>query len=204
MRGQLTEAGIPGVWQIAAQAMGKTSQELDKAITRREIKSADLIEALADALHELSAPGVERGMKTIEPVFSRFSNTITMIANNFYQDWLPTIRSIVRGFQSLIEILNPLWWFLSKTVRILGIFIKGLEFVVSFIADLINRPKELFKWLEAGMPTPGQLQQNTPKGNSTVEHRVIVSPSEAAKKELEIKHEKQIQGYWTNFSMEIP
>lgn len=52
LRGQLGER-LPGAFQLAAKAMGVTTQELDKMLKDGKVAATDLLPKLADALHDL-------------------------------------------------------------------------------------------------------------------------------------------------------
>ncbi len=52
LRGQLGER-LPGAFQLAAKAMGVTTQELDKMLKNGQVAATDLLPKLAQALHDL-------------------------------------------------------------------------------------------------------------------------------------------------------
>jgi len=70
LRGQLGER-LPGAFQLAAQAMGMTTAELDKALATGSVMAEDLLPKLADALMQRFAPAAERAAQAPAAAMAR-------------------------------------------------------------------------------------------------------------------------------------
>lgn len=182
--------------------MKMTSEEFDKAVTRREVKSAEFVSLLADSLRELAAPGVEAGKGTVDNAWNRLILSLTDMSNIIYQGFKPAIVSAILIVKDLIDSFWWLWDIVGALGKLFGVFIAGFRVVTALIGDLLDplRRAKLISWFEKGMPG---LKSSSDFNKQVVEHRVVVAPSEQAKKDLEIKQEQQMKNFWGNFSMEI-
>lgn len=99
LRGQLGER-LPGAFQMAANAMGVTTGELDKMLQRGEVTAADLLPRLARELHETFGPDVERAARSTTAQINRFQNAITDLKGEFARS------GFVEGFLSAMDDLR--------------------------------------------------------------------------------------------------
>jgi len=73
LRGQLGER-LPGAFQIAARAMGVTTQELDKLLQNGEVAAVDMLPKLAAELHKAFSKGAIDGADGPVAALNRFKN----------------------------------------------------------------------------------------------------------------------------------
>lgn len=78
LRGQLGER-LPGAFQVAARAVGVSTQELGKMLEQGQLLSADFLPKFATQLRRELAGGVEASTKTASANFARFSNDVQAI-----------------------------------------------------------------------------------------------------------------------------
>lgn len=75
LRGQLGER-LPGAFQLAAKAMGKTTQELNKMLDNGEVLAADLLPKLATVLLDDFGEGAQTASSQAQAQFNRLSTSI--------------------------------------------------------------------------------------------------------------------------------
>lgn len=182
--------------------MKMTSEEFDKAVTRREVKSAEFVSLLADSLRELAAPGVEAGKGTVDNAWNRLMLSITEVSSVLFQGWKPAMISAILIVKDLVDDLEILVWAVSSVGKVLGLFLSIARVLTALIGDLLNttRRNKLLKYA-FGDSLPEFMKPNQSK--QVVEHKVVVSASEQAKKDLELKIEQQQKSWWDGFSMGI-
>lgn len=108
LRGQLGER-LPGAFQIAARAIGKTTQELDKMLSNGELLAEDLLPALAVELRKTVAGGLPDAVDSAAASFARFSNSILELKNSIAQSGVLNLLAsladkatmVVKGLQIL-------------------------------------------------------------------------------------------------------
>lgn len=205
IRGQLTEAGIPGVWQIAAKSMDMTSEQFDKAVTNREIKSAELIENLSKSLKVLAAPGLQKGLRTIEPTLGRFQNTFLDISQAIYQDFLPAIKSLLESIRNVVQmlwvVLDPVFSSIGYAV---GRLMSVVQVITAFMYDLMFNREKLFDYLFGGDADKKNVTNAvTTQQGATTKIDITVSPSEQAKRDLDMKIEKSHSDHWKNLNINV-
>ena len=110
LRRQLGER-LPGAFGIMAEAIGVTTQELDKMLRAGEILSADALPKFAEALEK--AYGIENieNVRTLQAETSRLSNAWTnFIGNVTESDGVisKVLNSLLRGITYAINALNVL------------------------------------------------------------------------------------------------
>jgi hypothetical protein len=71
LRGQLGER-LPGAFQIAARAMGKTTQELNKMLDNGEVLASELLPALAREIRQTFGSGVPDAVDSAQAALGRF------------------------------------------------------------------------------------------------------------------------------------
>ena len=73
LRGQLGER-LPGAFQLAAAAMGVTTQELNKMLDNGEVLATDLLPRLADTLHKKFGKAAVDASREARAELNRFNN----------------------------------------------------------------------------------------------------------------------------------
>ena len=81
LRGQLGER-LPGAFQIAARAIGKTTAELDVMLRKGELTAEQLLPELARELRETFGPEIEEAANSAQAAFARFSNSILLLQDS--------------------------------------------------------------------------------------------------------------------------
>lgn len=72
LRGQLGER-LPGAFQLAAKAMGVTTQELDKMLELGDVMADDMLPKLADEIMKAFGPGAQQAAEGLQQNMSRLS-----------------------------------------------------------------------------------------------------------------------------------
>jgi|GEM_PF-7131608 len=199
LRNQLGNAGIPGVFEIAAQSMNMTPQQLDKAVQARQISAEKLIMALSDALHVLAAPGVKRGMKTIEPTLNRFNLSLQWISDEIYQDLLPGMKDFIDSFRNIIDGLEPI---IMPVVDVFGRLFNIIGSIFKVATSVFYDITHLDKIFGLGWMNWKPFNNNTTVTKET-KATITIQPSEQAKKDLDIKIEKSHKDFWDGISLSI-
>lgn len=75
LRGQLGER-LPGAFQIAARAMGVTTEELNDMLERGDVAATDMLPKLAAELHKTFGPSVEQAANSTQAAFNRLHTAI--------------------------------------------------------------------------------------------------------------------------------
>ncbi len=84
LRGQLGER-LPGAFQIAARAMGVSTQELGKMLEQGEVLATDLLPKLADELHNMYGTAAETtGLESARSAVNRLSGAWTDFKVNLF------------------------------------------------------------------------------------------------------------------------
>lgn len=103
LRGQLGER-LPGAFQMAARAMGVSTQELNKMLDNGEVLATDLLPKLAEELHKtfgdaavVASKGAQQELNRLKTAFKDFQVTI---ANTGYLD------TVTDGMRRLTAVLK--------------------------------------------------------------------------------------------------
>jgi tape measure domain-containing protein len=102
IRGQLSEA-LPGSFQIAARAMGVTTQELDKLLQAGEIVSSEFLPKFARQLAAENFTGLGDASDTYSASLNRLSNTFGELKQKFGAGLLPAKQLGLDVAQRLLE-----------------------------------------------------------------------------------------------------
>lgn len=106
LRGQLGER-LPGAFQIAARAMGVTTQELGKMLEQGQVLATDFLPRFAAQLQKELGGGVDAASKTAVAAFARFQNALTDMANNIAQSGvLELLARLANAFAAVIQQVN--------------------------------------------------------------------------------------------------
>lgn len=104
LRGQLGER-LPGAFQIAARAMGVTTQELGKMLEQGRVMANDFLPKFAAQLQKELGGGVEAASQTAVAAFARFRNALTDMATSIAQSGVLDL---------LAQLANAFAWVLKQ------------------------------------------------------------------------------------------
>jgi tape measure domain-containing protein len=106
---QLAERGIP-VWQILADKMGKSTQEVMKMSENGKLMAKDTIPLLVDGMGEKFGGAMDKQSKSFNGMMSTMWDNIKMISGelakpsfNFMKDQLTNLLPILDAFMSMIK-----------------------------------------------------------------------------------------------------
>ena len=108
LRGQLGER-LPGAFQIAARAMGVSTQELGKMLEQGQVLATDLLPKLAEELHKTYGAAAETaGMESARAAVNRMSQEWTDLKNNMFHSetavaGINMITQAVAGLNAMIS-----------------------------------------------------------------------------------------------------
>lgn len=147
LRGQLGER-LPGAFGIAARAMGKTTQELDKMLEQGEVIAEDFLPKFAREMQKTFADQVPDAVQSAQASINRFNNTVFRmkadIAAGGILDGLTTTLDFLRtdvipGVQASLTVLtgNFLTFYegVRKNARLTAAFIDKFSFTVDIDPD---------------------------------------------------------------------
>jgi tape measure domain-containing protein len=159
LRGQLGER-LPGAFQVAARAMGVTTQGLGKMLEQGQVFSEDFLPKFAAALNEQYAGSVEKASKSTSAQIERMKTAIfqakVAIGEAFGSSTLEVLKTVTDTFKKLQDVmespeadraLKELASSFSTLVKQIGNDLPGaLNNTVTTISTLIN----LFNSLPSG------------------------------------------------------
>jgi tape measure domain-containing protein len=130
LRGQLGER-LPGAFQIAARAMGVTTQELGKMLEQGEVVAEDFLPRFAKALHDELGEAAKDAAGTVERNINRLSNVwfqfrsdiagqVMPVLNESLEDLIGTIRELEETgtLKAWAEAIGgALGWVIDTTTR---------------------------------------------------------------------------------------
>lgn len=115
---------LVGAYNIAAEAMGMTTEELGKNLKAGKIMAKDMVPKLAKALRELAAPGLAKSLKTLESTENRLLNTWRSFKDLIFTSGLGDfLGGLYTTFGNLLILMKPL-------ANILGGITKGIQDVL--------------------------------------------------------------------------
>lgn len=82
LRGQLGEH-LPGAFELAAIAMGKTTAELEELMVQGRITAKELFENLPQTLRDVYGPGLEGALRTRTRELERFKTDVRLLIADF-------------------------------------------------------------------------------------------------------------------------
>ena len=103
LRGQLGER-LPGAFQIAARAMGKTTAELSKMLENGEVLAADFLPKFAEELKKTFGGGLADAVKSTQAELARLGNAATRALDSFSAGG--ALDGAANVFRSLTAALN--------------------------------------------------------------------------------------------------
>lgn len=84
LRGQLGDA-LPGAFEIAAKAMGKTTAEFNKMVSNGEVLSADFLPKFGEAVRKELGGSIDEATKSAQAAFNRLGNAFFELKNQMAQ-----------------------------------------------------------------------------------------------------------------------
>ena len=147
LRGQLGER-LPGAFQLAAQAMGVTTQELNKMLQQGQVTAEDLLPKLARQLHKTFGPQAAKASDNLSQSINRLYNTFFEIESSGNVDELAgsidgltaTLKDpdTQQGLQSLAQLIIDITSALTDSIAEIGRFasaVKNLDY--KGVADFV-------------------------------------------------------------------
>jgi tape measure domain-containing protein len=108
LRGQLGER-MPGAFQVAARAMGVTTQKLDDMLVKGELIATDFLPKFANQLRTEVSGGLPAAMTSLNAEFARSQNQIFMLQEKIGRDLTPAFAAILSGVSSFIDVMRSAW-----------------------------------------------------------------------------------------------
>lgn len=151
LRGQLGER-LPGAFQLAAQAMGMTTAELDKFMADGKLTAEDLLPKLADALENKFGASAQSASNGVQQAINKMSTEWTLFKANILDS-----ESVVDVINEITEALKQVREYAN--LRSVGeTFSQGMKLVSEgkldydkFVkADFMNRQKMVDLILKSG------------------------------------------------------
>lgn len=106
LRGQLGER-LPGAFQLAAKAMGVTTQELNKMLETGQVAATDMLPKLAKILREQFAGSIASASKTAQAEINRLSNACFEMKKTFAETGaLSVFATVVRWTTEDVKFLG--------------------------------------------------------------------------------------------------
>lgn len=148
LRGQLGDA-LPGAFEIAAKAMGKTTQEFGKMVANGEVMASDFLPRFGDAVRRELGGSVEEASQGAQAAFNRLSNAFfdmqTQLASSGLLDVV--VKSVnqltnalndpelVAGLSALISMLAKVLEFALKVAGAMGQMVSSINRAIDSIGS---------------------------------------------------------------------
>lgn len=120
LRGQLGER-LPGAFQIAARAIGVTTQELDKMLSDGKLLAEDFLPAFAKEVTKTFATELPNAVNLAQAEFARFNNAMFDLKTTVGMELLPTLSRMAKFFAD--EYIPAVVW----AAREIGILDRNLR-----------------------------------------------------------------------------
>lgn len=105
LRQQLGER-LPGAFQIAARAMGVTTQELNDMLENGEVLAEDLLPKMADELNKTFGSSVQGAAKSLRANLQRMTGELEILANFASMPLAAFVSQASRGVAQAIKPIN--------------------------------------------------------------------------------------------------
>ena len=105
LRGQLGER-IPGAFQIAAKAMGVTTQALGDMMKKGELASEDFLPKFGNELEKRFGKQAARASESLQANLNRLDTSWQRLKVSLGTEFLPVIIKVVKVFSSLINVMK--------------------------------------------------------------------------------------------------
>lgn len=147
LRGQIGER-IPGAFNIAARAMGMTTQQLDKAMEKGEIMAEDFLPKFSNELKNTFGSGLEKAVNSSQANFNRFNNMMTDLKVTLGNSLMPIINKVMTGLQNTFKFL--------KTNS--GVIMQALQPLITHYKEMGALVESFFTRLMGGATVAESLQ----------------------------------------------
>lgn len=164
LRGQLGER-IPGAFQLAAKAMGVTTEELGDMLQKGEVLAEDLLPRLATELTEMASGGMAEAVNSAAAAFARLDNAIRDVKVALVEagalDAMAKAAEWARDFVGGVGLLLQQRGVMSARDPMSFVDINELDV---YIAEM-----------QAGLRTMQETERNAARiGRDTISHRRVI------------------------------
>lgn len=122
LRGQLGER-IPGAFNMAARAMGVTTQELNKMLEQGEVLAEDLLPKLAVEMRTAFGQGAQDAASSLAAEIGRFQTQMFELGSGVGTQLLPEMTAFVRLLTDLLRIAADNTEIIGNLVRVVGLLV---------------------------------------------------------------------------------
>ena len=135
LRGQLGDRMSPA-FRLMAEAMGVTTEELDKLMETGKVFSAEVLPDFGKKLREFAAPGIDKALKSNRVAMNKMINSFREAGDEVFKSGFSEGLTVL--FQSITKFMEhnkDLWQFLGKAF---GGFFRILAKVINFLRPIIS------------------------------------------------------------------
>jgi tape measure domain-containing protein len=147
LRGQIGER-IPGAFNIAARAMGMTTQQLDKALEKGEVMAEDFLPKFSNELKKTFGGGLETAVNSSQANFNRFNNMMTDLKVTLGNSLMPIINRVMTGLQNAFNFLKTNY----------GVIMQALQPLITHFREIGALVESFFNRLTGGATVAESLQ----------------------------------------------
>jgi tape measure domain-containing protein len=122
LRGQLGER-IPGAFNMAARAMGVTTQELNKMLEQGEVLAEDLLPKLAVEMRTAFGQGAQDAAGSLAAEIGRFQTQMFELGAGVGTQLLPEMTAFVKLMTDLLRIAADNTEVIGNLVRVVGLLV---------------------------------------------------------------------------------
>lgn len=119
LRGQLAEH-LPGAFEIAAEAMGKTRRELQKMIEDGELVSTEFLPKFAQAISDaFGGPALRKALNTPAAAMTRLRNSLKALGGDVGKNLEPMLKFFIEIADAMINKVEPHLEYISRQMGIM-------------------------------------------------------------------------------------
>lgn len=138
LRGQLGER-IPGAFQIAARAMGMTTQELDKQLNLGNVMAEDFMPKFAKELQKTFGASAAENANSLSARLERMQNQMLKLKLAFFQAFEPLINKTIQLATIAGRVLVPAFAALGRALMVIGQFVQKYFWLIGpLVAALVT------------------------------------------------------------------
>lgn len=119
LRGQLGER-LPGAFNIAAKAMGVTTQQLDKLLEQGKITAEQFLPLFARELQNTFAGGLEKASQSLRANLNRMNNEFVRTKVFVGEQLTPVINQAAAAFVDLMKWIRANWSTVKQYAKVVG------------------------------------------------------------------------------------
>jgi len=127
LRGQLGER-IPGAFQIAAKAMGVTTQALGEMMQKGELVASEFLPKFGNELEKRFGKQAAGASESLQANLNRLDASWQRLKVSIGTELLPVIIKVVKVFSSLIDVLKTLFPLIKMGLILWGSYYLKLKF----------------------------------------------------------------------------